>query len=236
MKTSKINIFLRIIALLLIIFPIIFYHEFYPHFYAYLTGNVINQVITANWHWVLISILLFCAFIIPLSYRRRANWLEYGLVGAFFVSLFIEMYGIPLTILFASKYFYTPNLEFPLNNVITFKLLGTGFGMDLAMAYAAIIIGIGITLILIGWITLYQNAKKNRFVTGGIYKYSRHPQYLGFILIVLGWFIGWPTILTLIFTPVLIYKYIKVCQTEETELPQTAPGYSQYISQAPFFI
>ncbi|MFA4930382.1 MAG: methyltransferase [Patescibacteria group bacterium] len=234
-KIKIINPILRLLLLIIIIFPIYYYHEFYEHFYVYLTGNVISRVITQEWHVVLISIVLFCAFLIPLSYRRRAPWMEYGLVGAFFVSLFIEMYGIPLTILFAAKYFLASDVILP-DNVVGFHLFGVGFGMDLPMAYAAVIMAIGMILIIWGWVTLYFNIKKDQPVTVGIYQYSRHPQYLGFILIVLGWFIGWPTILTIIFTPILIYKYITVCRTEEAELLKQNPQYQQYIHSTPFFV
>ena len=95
------NLLIRILLILLILIPIVFFQDFYKHFYVYLTGNIITNVITQQWHIVVLSILLFVAFLIPLSFKRKANWVEYGLVSAFFVSLFIEMYGIPLTILFS---------------------------------------------------------------------------------------------------------------------------------------
>src|SRR3989344_3872379 len=227
------NLIPRVILFSLIVFPLIKFREFYEHFYAYLSGNVINNVIIGNWKIVIISIILFLLFLIPLSYRKKANWVEYGLVSAFFISLFIEMYGIPLTILFASKYFYDSNFINP-NNIIEFNLFGVGFGMDWAMFYAAFIITLGIILITVSWITLYLGIKKNRFVTSGIYKYSRHPQYLGFILIILGWFIGWPTILTLIMSPILIYNYIRVCKKEEKELIKNNPEIRDYYNKTPF--
>ena len=223
------------IFILLAVIPLIYYQEFYQHFYAYLTGNIITYVITKQWHIVILSILLFTAFLIPLSFRRKANWVERGLVGAFFVSLFIEMYGVPLTILLASKYFYPSNFITP-GSSVDFKLLGVRFSMDLAMSYAALIMTIGTFLVIIGWITLYQNVKNNRLVTTGIYSLSRHPQYLGFILVIIGWLIGWPTLITLVFTPILIYKYIQVCQIEESEISNRIQAYQQYKKDVPFFI
>ena len=104
------------------------------------------------------------------------------------------------------------------------------------MFYAAIIILLGTLLIFIAWITLYFGIKKNKFVISGIYKYSRHPQYLGFILVIMGWFIGWPTILTLIMSPILIYKYVKVCKKEEQELIKQDKNIKLYYNQTPFFI
>ena len=43
----------------------------------------------------------------------------------------------------------------------------------------------------------------------GIYKYSRHPQYFGFLLVIVGWVIVWPSLLTIALSPILIFSYIK---------------------------
>lgn len=227
------NLFPRLFFLILAIIPFIYFKQFSQHFYTYLTGNVITTVITQQWHIVLISALMFLAFLLPLSYRRKANWVEYGLVSAFFISLFVEMYGIPLTILLASN-FFTNSMQLP-TNVIYFNFLGINFAMDLAMAYSSILITIGAAFVVIGWITLYRNIKNERLITRGIYSLSRHPQYLGFILIILGWFVGWPTILTLVFAPILIYKYVQTSKAEEKEVSSES-DYEKYKDQTPFFI
>ncbi|MCP3683023.1 MAG: DUF1295 domain-containing protein [bacterium] len=229
------NIVPRILLAVIVLIPLVFFMDFFYHFHVYLTGNVITRIVTEQWHIVVLSILLFLAFLIPLSFRRKANWMEYGVISAFFVSLFIEMYGIPLTIIFASKYFFTADAVLP-DNVVNFTLFGVGLGMDTAMLYSAVLMVIGALLILVGWVTLYRNIKKQSFVTKGIYAYSRHPQYLGFILIIIGWFIGWPTILTLIFTPILVYKYVKVCKTEEKEIQKKNVEYRRYMWRVPFFV
>lgn len=228
------NFFIRGLIVIFALTPLIFYQDFYRHFYAYLSGGIITNIITREWHIVILSILAFVAFLIPLSYRRKANWVEYGLVSAFFVSLFIEMYGIPLTILFASKYLYSPGINLP-SNVIQFYMFGVGFGMDLAMSYAAILMIVGTLLIITGWVTLYRSVKNREIVTNGIYAFSRHPQYLGFIMVIAGWFIGWPTIISLIFVPILVYKYIRVCRTEEREIAAD-DSYQHYREKVPFFI
>jgi protein-S-isoprenylcysteine O-methyltransferase Ste14 len=108
--------------------------------------------------------------------------------------------------------------------------------MDAAMAYGLVLMVVGGLLILLGWLTLYKNIKKTGLVTQGIYSCSRHPQYLGFILIVLGWFFGWPTILTLAFTPILVYKYLKVCLEEEKEMEKGFPEYKKYRARTPFLV
>jgi protein-S-isoprenylcysteine O-methyltransferase Ste14 len=228
------NFLLRFLFFSLILIPIIFFIDFYIHIYSHFTGSILPNVITEQWHIVIINILMFTTFLIPLSFRRKINWKEYGLVTAFFVSLFIEMYGIPLSILFVAKSIYPTNIGIA-RVVYEFEFLGVNIAMDMAMLYATILIIIGTLFILIGWFTLYRNIKKQDLVKVGVYAYSRHPQYLGFILVILGWLIGWPTILTVLFAVILVYKYIKVCRKEEKEMAHIE-SYKKYKEKVPFFI
>jgi methanethiol S-methyltransferase len=227
---------LRLVLLALALVPIWYWQPFFIHFRAYLTGTVLSGLIKNQWHLVLFSILLFMLFALPLTYRKRAKWADYGLVGAFFVSLFIEMYGLPLTVLFASKYLFMPGTELPAN-VIEFDFLSVGMGMDHAMAYGAVLMAIGAGLIAAGWISLYRRSKSPGFSRSGLYAVSRHPQYLGFILLILGWFFGWPTILTLVFSPILIYKYLRAAWAEEKDmLLLFGNAYVDYKKITPFLI
>ena len=132
MKLTK-KILFRIFIVILFLLPLLFVQEFYLHFYAYLSSNVITEVVTRQWMVVLFFIILFMAFLIPLSYRRKAGWVEYGLVAAFFVSLFVEMYGIPLTILLASKYLCARNTTPPecFEHLLYGSGPGPGHGHDL---------------------------------------------------------------------------------------------------------
>lgn len=226
---------MRILAGLLFLLPFLNAREIYDHFYAYLTGNIINNIIQSQWQLVVASIIVFSLFAIPLSYRKRAKWLDYGLVGAFFLSLFIEMYGIPLTILFASKYFFVPGVRLP-ENVVEFNFLGVAMGMDWAMAYGAVLMTLGMIMIVAGWYSLYRQARSGEYARSGLYAYSRNPQYVGFILLILGWFFGWPTILTIIFSPILIYKYVRAARAEERDMLALYPDYREYQKQTPFFL
>lgn len=250
------NLLLRLFFIILLLFPLFFVKSFYSHFYSYITGNV--NTITSQWHIVLLNIVLFLLFLVPLSFRRKTNWAEYGLVSAFFVSLFIEMYGIPLTMLFASKYIFPSSshtIIMSADSIVRFSFLNVDFSMDLAMLYGSILMIIGTLIIIFGWITLYKSMKNNNiniskrkqkinskseyspyFITNGIYSYSRHPQYFGFILVIIGWLIGWPTIITLVFSPILIYKYVSVSKKEEREIILKDSSYKKYVNNVPFLI
>lgn len=228
---------LRGILIMLALIPFIYWRQFYDHFYAYLTGTIISRIITTKWSVVIISIVFFAFFLIPLNYRRRAKWIDYSLGTAFFVSLFIEMYGIPLTLLFASKYLFEPGVNLP-SNVIEFNFFGVGMGMDHAMLYGAVLMTIGIVLIACGWWSIYRQSKKSDgFARNDLYSISRHPQYLGFILLLMGWLFGWPTIITIIFSPILIYKYLKAAKIEEREMTAIfGQEYDEYKKKTPFLI
>ena len=228
------NLIVRILFIILISIPFIFYNDFSLHIYSHFTGTILPHLITEQWHIVLMNILVFVTFLLPLSFRRKIDWKEYGLVTAFFVSLFIEMYGLPLTVFFVSKAANPSNIGLaPI--VFSFDFFGIGIAMTLAMLYGLILMTIGTILIMVAWITLYKKIKTTDLVTTGIYSYSRHPQYLGFILVIFGWLIGWPTFLTVIFALILVYKYVKVCKVEEKELFHIEK-YKEYKEKAPFFI
>jgi protein-S-isoprenylcysteine O-methyltransferase Ste14 len=191
-------------------------------------------MITGEWHVVLINILLFVSFLIPLSFRKKFSWKEYGIVTAFFISLFVEMYGIPLTIMFFSKAFHTSSSA-PVDLVFTGRILGVSFGFTLPMIYGSVLMTIGSVIVVTGWVTLYRNVKKEGLVTKGIYSISRHPQYLGFLMVILGWVIGWTTVLTVIFGTVLIIMYIRVSLKEEREMSKDH-DYLAYKKRVPFML
>ncbi|MFO8051295.1 MAG: methyltransferase [Thermoplasmatota archaeon] len=224
----------RVALVLLALYPFFFLEPFTEHVQAHFTGAIHGNMITGQWHIVLLNVLAFTAFLIPLAFRRKANWKEFGLVAAFFISLFIEMYGIPLTIMFASKAF-GPGPTSDLSYVLVVSFMGVEFAFTLPMLYGFFLMALGTIVVIAGWITLYKGMKKEDLVTSGIYSASRHPQYLGFILVIMGWIIGWTTVLTVIFGTVLIVMYLRVCYKEEDELGKDH-DYASYKEKAPFMV
>jgi len=236
LRESVLNkgLILRIPLLVILLSTLFFIPDFYDHFEAHFRGGIMDSVITDQWWVVLVNILVFTTFLIPLTFRRKANWKEYGIVIAFFVSLFVEMYGIPLTIFFASRYLGGSDTGSP-HTFFSVDILGVDFAFSIGMIYGSILMILGTAIIIVGWITLFRNLRRTDLVTTGIYSLSRHPQYLGFILVIIGWVVGWPTFLTLIFGPILVAMYIRVCMKEEREMSSVA-DYGEYRRSTPFMI
>lgn len=212
--------------------PLLFTREFIRHLTYHFTGSIHEISVKGEYWFALLNILFFLAFLIPLSYRRKADWREKGLVTAFFTSMFIEMYGISFTLLFAAK--YLGGSQMPQTAYKT-SLLGVGLSLTHAMSYALVLMLAGGLLVVAGWVTLYRKMREGGIVTTGVYGISRHPQYLGFILIIYGWWIGWPTILTTAFAPILIIQYLKLTKKEEKEMGKDGE-YAKYLRETPWLI
>lgn len=215
---------------------VISFPSFLNHLLYFLSGQVEMIVFQGKWDIVALSIIGFLAFLIPLNYRRRANWRSMGIYSAFIVSLFIEMYGIPLTIYMSSAALGGLSPASVPNTVFTFNAIGYTFAMNLWMIIGAIITAVGMGIVAWGWSTIYKTDKD--LVQTGIYNYSRHPQYLGIILIAAGWFIGWPTLLTAALLPIVVYEYYRLSQSEEEEVAKDIgeEKYGRYRKSTPMFI
>ncbi len=78
---------------------------------------------------------------------------------------------------------------------------------------------------------------KGEFATSGLYAWTRHPQYAGFILIIIAFVVRWPTIITLIMFPVLVATYWRLAKGEEAELEaRFCSRYVAYTRHVPIFV
>ena len=123
------------------------------------------------------------------------------------VALFTEMYGFPLTIYLLSGWLQSryPNVDWFSHDAghLLEMLLGwkanPHFGPFHLLSFA--FIGGGFILISNAWSVLYEAQRRGELATTGPYAHVRHPQYVGFILVMFGFLLQWPTLLTLAMFP-----------------------------------
>ena len=181
---------------------------------------------------VIVSWVLY-HFLAPASWR---DWAGAGLVQAFIIALYAEMYGFPLTIYVLTSFL---PIEIPLvheSGHLWATLLGygrVGAGVEMAIGYAFVITGL--LMIIKGWVKVYYAGE--RLVTEGIYGIVRHPQYTGIFLAILGQLVHWPTIPTLLLSPAIVLAYVHLARWEERRLiAQFGPAYIEYQQQVPMFL
>ncbi len=196
------------------------------------------------WSLAIINSAIFILFAFTFfKPRTKRDWRSFGAFSAFLVALFTEMYGFPLTIYLLSGWLQShyPNVDWYSHDAG--HLLEMMFGWR-ANPHAGpfhilsfIFIGSGFILISAGWKVLYEAQRRHELATSGVYSHIRHPQYLGFILVMFGFLLQWPTLLTLAMFPVLVVMYVRLARTEEREaLAEFGAAYERYMQEVPGFI
>jgi len=196
--------------------------------------------------WVLAAVnsLVFIIFAFSFYHpKTRRDWRSFGAFSAFVVALFTEMYGFPLTIYLLSGWLQSsyPNVDWFAHDSghLPEMLLGwranPHFGPFHIVSLA--LIGGGFWLLATAWRVLYAAQHAGRLATEGPYSRLRHPQYVAFVLIMLGFLVQWPTLLTLAMFPVLVVMYTRLARREEREAAaEFGDAYRRYASQTPAFI
>lgn len=191
----------------------------------------------ALWPYAILAIVasswLLYYFLAPRSWR---DWAGAGLVQAFIIALYGEMYGFPLTIYTLTSFLH---IDIPMvhsSGHLWAVLLGYGVGgevVEMWIGYA--LVATGLVLVVKGWIRIYFSG--GGLVIDHIYGVVRHPQYAGIFLAVFGQLVHWPTIPTLLLAPVIILAYVRLARREEGRLIEKfGAKYLEYRRHVPMFV
>lgn len=196
------------------------------------------------WPLMIINSAVFIIFAFSFTKPETPrDWRSFGAFSAFIVALFAEMYGFPLTIYLLSGWLQSRYAGVDVFSHDAGHLWHTLLGWkgdphtDPLHLLSFMFIGGGFILLSSAWKALYQAQRRHGLATTGPYAKVRHPQYDAFVLIMFGFLLQWPTILTLLMFPVLVWMYVRLARTEERDA-ETHFGerWREYAAHTPRFI
>ena len=205
-----------------------------------------GQEMPAYGLWALVIINSAVFIIFALSFfkpKTKRDWRTFGSFSAFIVALFVEMYGFPLTIYVLSGWLAQrfPGID-PLGHDaghLWYTILGFKGDPHFNPIHIAsnIVIVAGFFVLSAAWRVLYQAQKSGTLATTGPYAYVRHPQYAGFIMIMFGFLLQWPTLVTVIMFPILVTVYGRLARREERDVRvEFGETWDSYAARTPAFI
>ncbi len=196
------------------------------------------------WTLVFFNSAIFLMFAFSFFKPQTArDWRTFSAFAAFIVALFVEMYGFPLTIYLMSGWLQT---KYPSLDVLSHDsghlwstLLGEKGDPHFGPLHIAsyVFLGFGFYLLSSAWKVLYHAQRQHALATAGPYARIRHPQYVAFVLVLLGFLLQWPTLLTLLMFPVLVIMYARLAKTEDQEMRQRfSAAFTAYAARTPRFL
>ena len=195
------------------------------------------------WSLVIINSLVFIIFAFSFAKPQSPrDWRSFGAFSGFLVALFAEMYGYPLTIYLLSGWLSSkfPGVDFLSHDAG--HLLEVMFGWKANPHFGPfhflsfVFIGAGFWLLSVSWKVLYAAQRAHRLAVTGPYARVRHPQYIGFVLIMFGFLLQWPTLVTLAMFPILVFMYGRLARNEERDmLAEFGDEYRRYLNAVPAF-
>ena len=190
-----------------------------------------------NWFGVLFFAVLYSLVLLFIPFYKKMDKKPRGTYIAFIIAFAIEMHGIPFS-MWVISWIIGKNLP---EGILWGHTLITsiGFwGMYINIACAAI----ALFLIMNGWYNIHkkywsEETGKGSLVKKGVYRYIRHPQYTGLLLLSFGMMIEWATLPLLILYPVMMVMYIRLAKREEKDmLNEFGDEYKEYMKTTKMFI
>ena len=195
------------------------------------------------WLAVAANAAIFIAFAFGFTRPKTSrDWRSLGAFSGFVVALFTEMYGFPLTIYLLSGWLKDryPGIDaFSHNSGHLWEtLLGWGGDPHLNPLHllSLVFIGGGLVLLASAWRVLHSAQRTGQLATSGPYAHLRHPQYVAFVSIMVGFLVQWPTLITLVMFPILVVMYRRLALSEEREVAASfGEAYTEYAAVTPRF-
>lgn len=196
------------------------------------------------WPLVIFNSALFIIFAFSFAKpQTKRDWRSLGAFAAFILALFTEMYGFPLTVYLLAPWIQS---RVPGTNIfshdaghILYDLMGWKGDPHLNPLHilSNVLIIAGFFIVSSSWGALHQAQQQRKLAVTGPYAYVRHPQYAGFILVMIGFLFQWPTLVTLAMFPILVYMYVRLAHREEAEVRAELPDeYAKYAAEVPAWI
>jgi len=190
-----------------------------------------------NWWAVAIWFLMFILFLAFLPFYKKSQRKPASVYGAFVLALALEMFGLPLS-MYVLTWIFGKTLP---DGILWGHTLVQWIGLS-GTTVAAVCYLTAAILIILGWRRIYRQywSKEEgtgQLVTTGIYRYIRHPQYTGFLLMTLGMLCEWATLPMLIMWPLLVLLYVRLAKREEADMcEEFGLSYDAYRSTTGMFL
>lgn len=189
--------------------------------------GILGSAVLVSW--------FFYRYVAPREWRE---WARAGIVQAFIISFYAEMFGFPLMLYLLARFFGLDVRGGFWDGNLWVYLTGSAGAMYVSMAVGYSVAALGVLLIIVGWREVYRAHKEGRLATGGLYAFMRHPQYTGIFIVLFGeGVIHWPTIFSLAVIPMIVIAYVLLARREERQmLEEHGKAYREYRSRVPMFL
>lgn len=190
-----------------------------------------------QWWAVLFFIIIYSIALLFVPFYKKMDRKPATAYFAFVLAFAIEMHGIPMS-MYLLSWIIGKNLpEGILWGHTLFNQIGyTGMYLNIACATIAL------AIIVSGWHQIYhkywsKESGQGKVVKTGVYKYIRHPQYTGFMLLTVGMLLEWATLPNLIMWPFIAILYYRLAKKEENDMiKEFGEEYIMYMKRTKRFI